>query len=266
MTTIDRTSRYALDAAWHAERDRLNSLTELYDPTTIEICTSVGLAPGWHCADVGAGTGSVAERLAELVGPDGSVLATDSDTRFLDPIATERLVVLRHDVVAEPLEAGRFDLVHARLLLEHLPERDAVLAGFVHALAPGGWVVVEDLDWATASVTDPPSPVHAKVADACMTLFGGHAYDPYFGRRLPRAFADHGLTDVHTRAVSVQVKADGQRGVPQWELLVDQLSPGLLALGLVTQADLDAFHALWHDGDSVSFAPLMISTWGRRPD
>ena len=54
--------------------------------------------------------------------------------------------------------------------------------------------------------------------------------------------------------------------MPQWELLVDQLSPGLLALGLVTQADLDAFHALWHDGDTVSFAPLMISTWGRRPD
>ena len=70
--------------------------------------------------------------------------------------------MLQHDIVAEPLAAGRFDLVHARLLLEHLPERDAVLAGFVHALAPGGWVVVEDLDWATASVTDPPSPVHAR--------------------------------------------------------------------------------------------------------
>lgn len=255
---------YVLDAAWHAERDRLNSLTQLYDPTTIEICTALGVGPGWRCADVGAGTGSIAQALADLVGPNGSVVATDVDTRFLDPIATPQLTVRRQDVVAEPLPSGEFDLVHARLLLEHLPDRDAVLTELVDALAPGGWLVIEDLDWATATVTDPPSEVHSRVTEACLALFTRHAYEPQFGRRLPRALAARGLTDVRTRAESVQVHADVERGVPQWELLVDQLTPGLLALGLVTQADLDAFHARLHDGDAVCFAPLMISSWGRR--
>jgi hypothetical protein len=72
------------------------------------------------------------------------------------------------------------------------------------------------------------------------------------------------LLDVGTRAVSEQVRADSEHGVPQWELLVDQLSPAMLAAGTVTQQDLDEFHALWHDGRTVCFAPLLISTWGRR--
>ena len=67
------TGGYVLDAAWHAERDRLAGLTELYDPATIEICRSVGLGSGWRCADVGAGTGSIAQALSTLVAPGGSV-------------------------------------------------------------------------------------------------------------------------------------------------------------------------------------------------
>ena len=257
---------YALDQAWHAERDRLNSLTQLFDDTTLRIATALGFGPGWRCADIGAGTGTVAQALADAVGPDGTVLATDLDIRFLEPIASATLEVRRHHIATEPLPEAAFDLIHARLLLEHLPERDAVLSSLVDALAPGGWLFIEDFDWVTTSMVDPPSAVHQRVTDACLALFARHAYSPSFGRRLPRELARRGLADVRTHAHAAQVQADAERGVPQWELLVDQLSPGLLAYGLVTQDDLDAFHQLWHDGESVCFAPLMVSCWGRRPE
>ena len=74
-----------------------------------------------------------------------------------------------------------------------------------------------------------------------------------------------GLVDVATSATSAQVDADPADGIPQWDLLVEQLSPVMLAAGLVTEADLRAFTELLHDGDTVVFAPLMVSTWGRRP-
>src|ERR1700748_1983787 len=88
MTTI---APYALDNAWHAERARLNSLTALYDPATLAICDRLGLASGCQCLDVGAGTGSLAEALAERVAPSGGVVAADIDTRFLEPLAGAHL-------------------------------------------------------------------------------------------------------------------------------------------------------------------------------
>jgi ubiquinone/menaquinone biosynthesis C-methylase UbiE len=264
MTATTSTPAYALDPAWHAERDRLDSLTGLYDPGSLELCERLGLSAGWHCLDVGAGTGSLALALAERVGPSGAVTALDLDTRFLERLGSDRLTVVQADVTTDALPAQAFDLVHARLLLEHLPQRDEVLHALAGALRPGGWLLVEDLDWATALVTDPPSAAHARVAEACLQLFSAHGYDPYYGRRLPRRLRALGLAGTGTRAESLQVWADRERGLPQWELLADQLEPGLLAAGLVDRADLEAFHALWHDGDTVAFAPLMVSSWGRR--
>ncbi len=169
------------------------------------------------------------------------MLALDIDTRFLDLLSDGTLHVQQGDVTAHPLPAGQFDLVHARLLLEHLPGRDAVLRGLADALAPGGWLLVEDFDWATATVVDPPSAVQEQVARACLTLMQGHGYDPHYGRRLPGALRGAGLSDVGTHAAAAQVDADPLRGVPQWKLLVDQLAPTMLAAGLVTRADLRAY-------------------------
>src|SRR3954447_18249115 len=159
---------YALDPAWHAERERLESLTSLYDARTLQLCERLGLAAGWHCLDAGAGTGSLAAALAERVGPAGPVTALDSDTRFLAPLASDRLVVVEADLTAENLPYAQFDLVHARLVLEHLPERGRVLTALAAAVRPRGWLLVEDFDWSTASVVDPPNDLHERVADACL--------------------------------------------------------------------------------------------------
>jgi 2-polyprenyl-3-methyl-5-hydroxy-6-metoxy-1,4-benzoquinol methylase len=149
-TTMTTVAPYALDNAWHAERARLDSLTALYDPGTLAICERLGLEAGWRCLDVGAGTGTLAEALAARVAPSGTVVAADIDTRFLEPLASGHLSPIALDVTTQPLPSDQFDLVHARLLLEHLPAREAVLANMVRAAKPGGWVLVEDFDWATA--------------------------------------------------------------------------------------------------------------------
>jgi SAM-dependent methyltransferase len=256
---------YALDSSWYAERDRLNSLTALYDEATITFCERLGAGDGWRCAEVGAGTGSVAQLLADRVGPSGGVLAVDLDTRFLEPLRSESLQVVRLDLNTASLTAGAFDLIHARLLLEHLPQRDAVVHGLVRALAPGGWLLLEDFDWPPAAIVDPPAPVLVRVAHACRTALAAHGYDAEYGRRLPRVLRSAGLADVRTRSASAQVWADPNLGVPQWELLVAQLRPALLAQQLLTAADLDALAELCRDGDSVFFAPLMVSCAGRKP-
>src|SRR5918911_3842606 len=140
-------STYVFDQAWQREATRLGSLQALLAPATQRHLAARGVGPGWRCLEVGAGAGSIACWLADRVGPGGHVVATDLDTRFLERHARPNLDVRRHDVVHDPLETDAYDLVHARALLEHLPERDQVLPRLIAALRPGGWLVVEDIDF-----------------------------------------------------------------------------------------------------------------------
>src|SRR4051794_41851556 len=109
MTATTLPAGYALDSTWHAERDRLDSLTLLYDARTLELCERLGLSAGWECLDAGAGTGSLAAALAERVGPAGRVTALDADARLLAPPESERLPPGRGDPTAAPPPARRVD-------------------------------------------------------------------------------------------------------------------------------------------------------------
>jgi trans-aconitate methyltransferase len=65
--------------------------------------------------------------------------------------------VRRHDIETEALPEAEFDLVHTRLELHHLTQRDQALRRMVAALRPGGWIVVEESDWSSMN----PDPTEA---------------------------------------------------------------------------------------------------------
>src|SRR4051794_7613790 len=124
MTQMTTNPGYVLDQAWHAERDRLESLTSLYDARSLELCERLGMSAGWDCLDAGAGTGSLALAMLERVAPTGTVTALDADARFLRPLDVDNLHVIEADLNEIRLPVDRYDLVHSRLVLEHLPRRD----------------------------------------------------------------------------------------------------------------------------------------------
>ena len=65
------------------ESRRLHAIADLFDPATRRLLAQVGVARGWRCLEVAAGTGSVAAWLADQVGPEGEVFATDIDLTHL---------------------------------------------------------------------------------------------------------------------------------------------------------------------------------------
>ena len=60
--------------------------------------------------------------------------------------ASPQVEVRAHDAAHDPPPGGQFDLVHARLVLVHIPDREKALASLVSVLRPGGWLFVEDAD------------------------------------------------------------------------------------------------------------------------
>jgi SAM-dependent methyltransferase len=231
-----------------------------YGAGTIRALEACGVGAGSRCLEAGAGTGVVAEWLADRVGTTGTVVATDVDTRFLDALGRDTIEVRRHDLVAEPLD-GSYDLVHARLLVEHLADRQAVIEKLAGALAPGGWLVVEDLDWSTA-VSDRPWPEYEAVLGAVQAAMRAGGYDARYGLALPRALEDAGLVDLHTA-----FGGEGDRGTGRaaWRLLVEPFRDTLVGAGLVAGDVVDAFLARLDAADWVLFPPLMVTARGRRP-
>lgn len=146
---------YLLDNAARQTSDRFSGLDAALDEITKARLSALGVTAGWRCLEVGAGRGSIARWMADLVGPRGYVLATDIDTRWTQNDGPSQLEVRQHDVVTDPLAQGEFDLVHARLVLSWLPDRDTVISRLVAALRPGGWLVIEDFDSMLHQCLDP---------------------------------------------------------------------------------------------------------------
>ncbi|MGH9042095.1 MAG: methyltransferase [Acidimicrobiia bacterium] len=259
--------RYVFDHSWEGERARLAALEAAFDPGTTRHLDAVGVGVGWRCLEVGAGAGSIARWLCERVGPAGRVVATDLKTGFIDSLPGEYSCaeVLTHDVVADELEADTFDLIHARLLLEHLPDRDLALKRLVTALAPGGVLMLEDFDW--CSLVTPPGPDEELFDRACRSLrehMEANGYTPWFGRRLPGALSEAGLERVGAEGRTL-IGLPGTAAAAWWPLNFESIRDPLVARGGITGAELDRMLALSETPGFTFQYPLLVAAWGWRP-
>ena len=246
---------------------RLDCIAELFDPATTRLLDAVGIGPGWSCWEVGAGGPGVATWMADRVGAGGRVVATDIDCSWLGVPGPPGVTVLRHDVTVDPVPGGPFDLIHARLLLVHLPDRAAVAAKLAGALAPGGWLAIEDADPALQPLAcidehGPDQVLANRIRTGFRTLLAGRGADLAFGRTLPRLLRDLGLVGVEAEAhfpVTSPASAVLERAT------VEQIRAGLVSGGDATDEDIDRHLANLAAGRlDVATAP-MVSARGRRP-
>lgn len=266
-TSFAQPDRYVFDRGWDRERERLEMQARLLDAGTIERLEALGPGEGWCCAEVAAGAGSIARWLARrLAGVGGRVVATDLDTRFLDGFDDDGLEVRRHDIVAGPLEAGAYDLVHTRLLLRHLREPDVALANMVASLRPGGWLLVEDFDLVTAPCRYPVSERHDAVNAAVERMLAAHGVDTRYGMKLPGALRAAGLVDVEADA-RLRVVSLGTPDAEAFVLKLEQFRDALVEEGWVARETVDQViaEARCPEGDAVHYPPLTVAAWGRKP-
>jgi len=261
-------SNYPLDNANEKSVPRMDILARLFDPNTQRVLEGTGIAAGWRCLEVGGGGGSVARWLAARVGPAGHVTCTDLDTRIIElgrAAAPANLEVQRHDIARDPLTLGAYDLVHARLVLIHVIEREVALEKMAAALKPGGWLVVEDFDSASvrpdARINRFETPLPTSEA---VRLFLTRNQDGYFGRRLYGRFRELGLTQVEAEGRSMMfTRANG--GADLMRVNFEQIGAEVIAAGLITRQQIDADLATIERDDFAIPSPTMWSVAGRRP-
>ena len=257
----DASGTYVYDQDWKEERDRLAGMEQLWDDGTKAIVESLGISPGWRCLEIGAGAGSIAEWLADRTAPDGEVLATDVSTRYLSAIERPNLEVREHDVLKDPLPAEHYDLVHARLVVEHLGR--PALERMAPVVRPGGWLVLEDYSFAAVAV-DPPDELFERVTDAVLGFMSKAGFDPEYGPKLVHELEAVGLEAVEA-AGRARVYRGGSPGTAFTRLSLDALRDALVAAEALTEEEIEQALARVDDPEIVFTSPLMIAAWGRKP-
>jgi SAM-dependent methyltransferase len=215
--------------------------------------------------EAGAGGGSIAQWLAGMVGPDGEVVATDVDVRALEAVQEPNLKVLQHDIIRDPLDEGAYDLVHARLLLEHLPERERGLDKLVRSIRPGGWIVIEDVDYVSGiPISAQGGTEHEHTQSVRLQHFARFGVDPYLGRRLPEQLRAHGLERIGNEG-RVWVMVGGSPGARWFKVSLAHLRSQLTGAGLLMDTEIDRMLSLFDEPSWAAFSPIVMAVWGQRP-
>ena len=166
--------------ASHATRTAANSCAYFLDL----------VEPGDRILDLGCGPGSISLDLAGIVGPTGWVVGVDfalaavaAARRAAAARGDGRTRFLVGDVFDPPLERGRFDVVHAHQLLQHVADPVAVLQTMGQLCAPGGIVVARDADYA-GMTWFPASTALERWREIYSIGARAHGGEPDAGRRL----------------------------------------------------------------------------------
>lgn len=259
---------YVLDNAADEASQRFSALETCLDPATTRHLAALGVGPGWSCLEVGGGGGSIGRWLSAQVGDSGRVLVTDIDPRWIAEVREGNLEIRCHDIVRDELPAETFDLIHARLVLIHLPERRQVLRRLIDALRPGGWILLEEFDGESLPVMPIGDPALQEVFrmghGAMMRVIADGGADYGWARSVYGLFVEEQLVEVGAEG-STRMWTGGSSWAELFLANADQLQEKMLATGDVTAADLDAYRTVLQDPNMAFNSYLTISTWGRRP-
>ena len=262
---------YIFDNAGEAETaERFASLDALYNFRTFRFLETAGIGPGWHCLEVGGGSGAVAAWMAERVGPSGYVLVTDIDPRFIEGRQRHANVELRrHDIGTDPLPEQAFGLIHARLVLQHVPQRQQALRRLVAALKPRGWLVIEEFDGRLIDRAIPMADASEaerfrKMGRVVGRLLDDRGYKADWPRRLYGHLKAAGLTEVGMEG-HLAVREGSSPGASLDAANYAQVRTEAVAKGLITDAEIDAVLARLEAPDFAVFSSVMFTAWGRRP-
>lgn len=262
--TDQEPKKYVFDPTWDKETERLRANEAIWDPGTIERLERLGVGAGWHALEVGAGSGSIASWLADRVGPTGRVLAADLETGRLESLRAPHVEVARIDIRTVELPAASFDLVHSRMVVQHLQDRPAAIANMVRALKPGGWLFLEDTDSLPLFRSATSEDFLQDVRAAGYGLMRRSGHEPRGGHFDLAAMLETELEEVSAEGRAVMVQG-GSFQARHYQLWLEFMKPRIVAEGEVSAERVDQALAEMGDPANHWLTQVLISSYGRKP-
>lgn len=203
FTAVDQTADPGFFARFLDEGNKLPAIVAS-KPLIIE---GMRLRGGERVLDVGCGMGADVFELAARVGTTGHVTGVDLSASLIEEArrrAEGRNLPVTFEVgdsQALRFAGGAFDAVRTERMLMHVPDANRAFVEMARVLRQGGRMAVFDFDWETQFCDSPYREVTRKITQSfCDAIKHG-----WIGRRLPRLFKQHQLTDISVSYHTVTV-------------------------------------------------------------
>ncbi len=211
------------------------------------------LEPGMTILDVGSGPGTITADLAARVAP-GSVLGIDPAAEAVQAAVrdhrAENLTFRVEDVHELDPAEGRFDVVHAHQVLQHVADPVATLVAMGALCRPGGVVAARDADYA-AMTWWPQLPGLDDWLEIYRTVARASGGEPDAGRRLKHWAREAGFEHVTATASTwcFTEPEDREWWGRTWaeRITASRLATRAVELGVATADDLERCAAAWRE-------------------
>ncbi|MBK9386188.1 MAG: methyltransferase domain-containing protein [Planctomycetes bacterium] len=258
---------------------RLGFQHRLWSSETQALWRRAGIVRGQRVLDLGCGPGYASFELAELVGPEGRVLAVDAAERFLaflraQKAARERagqawpqLEIAQGDACALELPEASFDCVYSRWMLCWVARPEEAFRRAARALAPGGVLALQDYFNYRAMTLAPRSPAFDRLLAGILAKWSATAGDSDVIGHVPDWCEREGL-----ELLELRVAAHASRpGEPLWDwpaTFWKSFVPTLVEGGYLTPDDAERFFAEWalreRERRGFFFAPPVFEVLARK--
>ncbi|MBL8923581.1 MAG: methyltransferase domain-containing protein [Myxococcaceae bacterium] len=231
-----------------------------------------GLCACQRVADIGCGSGAVAEEIADLVGPAGFVTLLDpSMARLHDARARlggrPNVEFRQGSLPSTGLADSTYDVVWSQFVLQYLPDTRPAVEELVRITRRGGRVVVAEIDGAGAVWPAPPVVLEG------MELFERglrrHGFDLLVGRKLFHRFREAGLADIDIEVspFNLVTGAASATLLEDWRQRFDTLAPAVgpeFADERSYRDFADAYLQVLANPEALKYS-IMVTTRGTRP-
>src|SRR5438045_3429452 len=136
----------------------------------------LGVAPGWHVADIGCGTGILACEAAQMGAAVEAIDISPAMLRLTEVHAADLGVAIKtqaNGFLSFDYTPGSFDLIVSERALHHLPDfwKAVALARVFNALKPGGTFFLRDVVFSCA-----PDGIERTVEEWSGFILKNHRY------------------------------------------------------------------------------------------
>lgn len=246
---------YLLDNQHTLANERFACLEELYDNRSFDLIDR-------HISHLdtvwlpGAGSGSLARPLSYVA---KKVIVTDMNTTWFPQFSRESIEAYEQNLDTDPYP--ECTVIHARLVLQHIPGWKRLLAKFWDHLPEGGLLIVEELDPVIPYRPEPKTEedrLQNWVGNGFTTLLGLHGADYASGRELVGTLGDAGFGIVH--AEGYQATGFGNNAATKlMKVNAQQTRKELVDRAGVSNADVDKYIELLDKPGTWFHMPVMYS-------